>query len=266
MGIPGARSPPVAPRCRVQHRAWWHSGTSEGGLQQGDPRGTPVPHMADVPVPGTPPALLPWGLVAVPSVSAPHLCSPAEGLVMGGGLGLGGTPGVLGGHGAVPAPPPHSAPLPSRCCDKKSCGNRNETPSDPVIIDRYGAAPGGPRGARAGSPCAGGGGCERCLVSANDLRAAPRSLLPLLCCLCNWHCGTGSCPGPWGTRGSPPSTGHCLRVAPNEAAPRLHPDACSSSTVWPHGPSPLRPHVPRPHIPVSPRPRVPPPGCGGSQP
>lgn len=25
----------------------------------------------------------------------------------------------------------------SRCCDKKSCGNRNETPSDPVIIDRY---------------------------------------------------------------------------------------------------------------------------------
>ena len=25
----------------------------------------------------------------------------------------------------------------SRCCDRKSCGNRNETPSDPVIIDRY---------------------------------------------------------------------------------------------------------------------------------
>ncbi|KFO34189.1 Transcription factor COE1 [Fukomys damarensis] len=25
----------------------------------------------------------------------------------------------------------------SRCCDKKSCGNRNETPSDPVIIDSY---------------------------------------------------------------------------------------------------------------------------------
>nr|CDS17974.1 transcription factor coe3 [Echinococcus granulosus] len=24
----------------------------------------------------------------------------------------------------------------SRCCDKKSCGNRNETPSDPIIIDR----------------------------------------------------------------------------------------------------------------------------------
>ena len=24
----------------------------------------------------------------------------------------------------------------SRCCDKKSCGNRNETPSDPVILDR----------------------------------------------------------------------------------------------------------------------------------
>ncbi|MEQ2170020.1 hypothetical protein GOODEAATRI_030981, partial [Goodea atripinnis] len=24
---------------------------------------------------------------------------------------------------------------PCRCCDKKSCGNRNETPSDPVIID-----------------------------------------------------------------------------------------------------------------------------------
>ncbi|TNN52454.1 Transcription factor COE2 [Liparis tanakae] len=23
----------------------------------------------------------------------------------------------------------------SRCCEKKSCGNRNETPSDPVIID-----------------------------------------------------------------------------------------------------------------------------------
>lgn len=26
--------------------------------------------------------------------------------------------------------------LDSRCCEKKSCGNRNETPSDPVIIDR----------------------------------------------------------------------------------------------------------------------------------
>uniref|UniRef100_A0A673W109 EBF transcription factor 1 n=1 Tax=Salmo trutta TaxID=8032 RepID=A0A673W109_SALTR len=25
----------------------------------------------------------------------------------------------------------------SRCCDKKSCGNKNETPSDPVIIDRF---------------------------------------------------------------------------------------------------------------------------------
>ncbi|OAF70041.1 Transcription factor COE2 [Intoshia linei] len=25
----------------------------------------------------------------------------------------------------------------SRCCEKKSCGNRNETPSDPIIIDRY---------------------------------------------------------------------------------------------------------------------------------
>lgn len=24
----------------------------------------------------------------------------------------------------------------SRCCEKKSCGNRNETPSDPVIIDK----------------------------------------------------------------------------------------------------------------------------------
>ncbi|KAI4821066.1 hypothetical protein KUCAC02_029017 [Chaenocephalus aceratus] len=24
----------------------------------------------------------------------------------------------------------------ARCCEKKSCGNRNETPSDPVIIDR----------------------------------------------------------------------------------------------------------------------------------
>ncbi|KAH6945405.1 hypothetical protein HPB50_008343 [Hyalomma asiaticum] len=34
----------------------------------------------------------------------------------------------------------------SRCCDKKSCGNRNETPSDPVIIDSRrprGAATGG---------------------------------------------------------------------------------------------------------------------------
>uniref|UniRef100_A0A8B9MX10 EBF family member 4 n=1 Tax=Accipiter nisus TaxID=211598 RepID=A0A8B9MX10_9AVES len=42
----------------------------------------------------------------------------------------------------------------SRCCDKKSCGNRNETPSDPVIIDRY-------RGPRARGPpprLAGAGG------------------------------------------------------------------------------------------------------------
>ncbi|XP_045391748.1 transcription factor COE2 [Lemur catta] len=31
-----------------------------------------------------------------------------------------------------------STPSPSsRCCEKKSCGNRNETPSDPVIIDRF---------------------------------------------------------------------------------------------------------------------------------
>ncbi|KAI1238055.1 Transcription factor COE1 [Lamprotornis superbus] len=29
-----------------------------------------------------------------------------------------------------------SVPKVPRCCDKKSCGNRNETPSDPVIIDR----------------------------------------------------------------------------------------------------------------------------------
>ncbi|XP_023276420.1 transcription factor COE3-like [Seriola lalandi dorsalis] len=28
-------------------------------------------------------------------------------------------------------------PVNRRCCDKKSCGNRNETPSDPVIIDRF---------------------------------------------------------------------------------------------------------------------------------
>jgi len=25
----------------------------------------------------------------------------------------------------------------SRCCEKKSCGNRNETPSDPVVCDRF---------------------------------------------------------------------------------------------------------------------------------
>ncbi|XP_030253188.1 transcription factor COE3 [Sparus aurata] len=38
----------------------------------------------------------------------------------------------------------------SRCCDKKSCGNRNETPSDPVIIDRPWCSRGlqGPSGAR----------------------------------------------------------------------------------------------------------------------
>ena len=29
-----------------------------------------------------------------------------------------------------------SLSLSSRCCEKKSCGNRNETPSDPVVIDR----------------------------------------------------------------------------------------------------------------------------------
>ena len=29
----------------------------------------------------------------------------------------------------------------SRCCEKKSCGNRNETPSDPVIIDRWQSSP-----------------------------------------------------------------------------------------------------------------------------
>jgi early B-cell factor len=25
----------------------------------------------------------------------------------------------------------------SRCCDKKSCGNRNETPSDPVRANKF---------------------------------------------------------------------------------------------------------------------------------
>lgn len=30
-----------------------------------------------------------------------------------------------------------SALVYSRCCEKKSCGNKNETPSDPVIVDRY---------------------------------------------------------------------------------------------------------------------------------
>lgn len=35
----------------------------------------------------------------------------------------------------LPSLPPHLSF--SRCCDRKSCGNRNETPSDPVIIDRY---------------------------------------------------------------------------------------------------------------------------------
>lgn len=37
-------------------------------------------------------------------------------------------------HCLSPLPPRLSI---SRCCDRKSCGNRNETPSDPVIIDRY---------------------------------------------------------------------------------------------------------------------------------
>ncbi|ETE62248.1 Transcription factor COE3, partial [Ophiophagus hannah] len=36
----------------------------------------------------------------------------------------------------------------SRCCDKKSCGNRNETPSDPVIIDRKGGRKGGSKDRR----------------------------------------------------------------------------------------------------------------------
>lgn len=31
---------------------------------------------------------------------------------------------------------PNLSFLYSRCCEKKSCGNRNETPSDPVVIDR----------------------------------------------------------------------------------------------------------------------------------
>ncbi|NXA14301.1 COE3 factor, partial [Sapayoa aenigma] len=48
--------------------------------------------------------------------------------------------GFGGSVGAPPDPPPlmpRPVPVSSRCCDKKSCGNRNETPSDPVIIDRF---------------------------------------------------------------------------------------------------------------------------------
>ncbi|NXL96307.1 COE3 factor, partial [Tyrannus savana] len=87
------------------------------------------------------------------------------GRVPGGRGGCGRTcpPGSARGRGAVRAAAPSRVPCPpqaivyegqdknpemcrvlltheimcSRCCDKKSCGNRNETPSDPVIIDRF---------------------------------------------------------------------------------------------------------------------------------
>ncbi|NXK43455.1 COE1 factor, partial [Piprites chloris] len=67
--------------------------------------------------------------------------------VQGDNRGAGGSPPGVWGlcvWGGVPQPsPPMSPPVPvcSRCCDKKSCGNRNETPSDPVIIDRHGGTP-----------------------------------------------------------------------------------------------------------------------------
>ncbi|GLV31770.1 knot [Carabus blaptoides fortunei] len=39
------------------------------------------------------------------------------------------------GNGVVVAVEEEEDMRNDRCCDKKSCGNRNETPSDPVIID-----------------------------------------------------------------------------------------------------------------------------------
>ncbi|KAI3351462.1 hypothetical protein L3Q82_020220 [Scortum barcoo] len=44
--------------------------------------------------------------------------------------------GTRGRDGGSTAVPPSLGIVQLRCCDKKSCGNRNETPSDPVIIDR----------------------------------------------------------------------------------------------------------------------------------
>lgn len=94
---------------------------------------------------------------------------------------MGGLAGVPLGSGEPPAPPHAASCLPpcrSRCCDKKSCGNRNETPSDPVIIDRYwaplcalvglreGGSRGCPRGAGAGSCLGWGAGVSLALMSS----------------------------------------------------------------------------------------------------
>lgn len=135
----------------------------------------PVPwhHMADVPVLGSvqPPSPAPWALVRHPPVPLAPLWGRTPVLHSAGLGNAGGVhgwemglwwvfPWGLGGVGLASASPQLpsrrllSPAVPSRCCDKKSCGNRNETPSDPVIIDRY-------RGPRARGPpprLAGAGG------------------------------------------------------------------------------------------------------------
>lgn len=183
-------------------------GPVRGGCSRASPVAPqpPVPwhHVADVPVLGTPPALLPWGHVAVPSLSAPPPLLPSKGKGDGGGSGGGGYPWGPGGAWGCPGTSPSlcSSP-PAAAVTRRAAGTATRRPRTPSSLTGTGQRPGVPEEPGQGVPGL-GAGCERCLVSANDLGAALRSLFPLLCCLCSWHSSTGSCPAPWGTGRSPP--------------------------------------------------------------
>lgn len=258
MGIPGARSPPVAPRCRVQHRAWWHSGTSEGGLQQGDPCGTPVPHMADVPVPGTPPALLPWGLVAVPSVSAPHLCSPAEGLVMGGrDWGWGVPLGSWGATGLSQHLPLTLLLSPAAAVTRRAAGTATRRPRTPSSSTGTGQRPGVPGEPGQGVPVQGGAD-----VSAASLALTTSEPLRAPCSLFSAVCATGTAApaparGPGGQGGAPPARAIACgwhRTRQRLASTQMLAPAAPCGPTDPHPCVPMSPvpTSPCPHVPVSP--------------
>lgn len=155
-GCPRRTEPtPWHPAAEPKFRAWWHSGTSKGGLQQGGPLWHPSAPRAlaprgRCPCPGDPssPALL--GACGCPFRVCPPFLLPSKGVGDGGG---GSGAGVLGGPSLCSSPP--AAAVTRRAAGTAT--RRPRTPSSSTGTD--GAAPGGPRGATGqGAPVLGGRG------------------------------------------------------------------------------------------------------------